>query len=195
MDVGGAGRGLLAVWLFAASPACGGGGEGDGNEPSQMLAGAGAGTSGSAGAAGSMPMGMAGMSAGRVAPPTGGRSATAGSSGGSGGMIAAGGMGGAGMAAGMGGAAPQGGSAGTEMPPAGPCTWARGDAPTEASATAQGPYKVESYTSGFQAASGVTSSTVWHPTDADPPFAGIAVVPGYMSPESSIRQWGPFLAS
>lgn len=65
MDVGGAGRGLLAVWLFAASPACGGGGEGDGNEPSQMLAGAGAGTSGSAGAAGSMPMGMAGMSAGR----------------------------------------------------------------------------------------------------------------------------------
>lgn len=71
----------------------------------------------------------------------------------------------------------------------------RGDDPTEATTMKDGPFKVMNYTSGFMKASGVDSSTVWYPTDAKPPFAGIAIVPGFVSPESSIRQWGPFLAS
>jgi dienelactone hydrolase len=88
----------------------------------------------------------------------------------------------------------------TQQPEAGPTTpsgdcLCRGGAPTEADTLKNGPYKVENYTSGFMRASGVDSSTVWYPSDADPPFAGVAVVPGFVSPESSIRQWGPFLAS
>lgn len=75
------------------------------------------------------------------------------------------------------------------------CVWARGDDPTEASATAAGPYNVETYSNGFATPAGVTSHTVHYPTDAEPPFAGVAVVPGFVSPESSIQRWGPFLAS
>lgn len=72
----------------------------------------------------------------------------------------------------------------------------RGDDPTEAALLERaGPYAVESYTSGFPRPSGVDSATVFYPTDAEPPFAGVAIVPGFVSPESSIRQWGPFLAS
>jgi len=71
----------------------------------------------------------------------------------------------------------------------------RGPAPTEQSILANGPFKTMSYTTGCAKAAGVDSSTVWYPTDATPPFAGVAVVPGFVSPESSIREWGPFLAS
>lgn len=38
-------------------------------------------------------------------------------------------------------------------------------------------------------------ATIYYPTDATPPFASIAIVPGYVSPQSSIQDWGPFLAS
>ena len=72
----------------------------------------------------------------------------------------------------------------------------RGEAPTEASILKAGPYPVMKYTAGFAKGAGVDSSTVHHPGgDAKPPFAGIAVVPGFVSPESSIQEWGPFLAS
>jgi dienelactone hydrolase len=71
----------------------------------------------------------------------------------------------------------------------------RGDMPTEASILKNGPYKSMSFTAGFVKAAGVDSSTVWYPADATPPFAGVAVVPGFVSPESSIAEWGPFLAS
>lgn len=82
-------------------------------------------------------------------------------------------------------------------PDAGPATpgVGRGDAPSEASILKPGPYKVMTYTTGFTKAAGVDSSTVHYPTDATPPFAGVAVVPGFVSPESSIQEWGPFLAS
>ena len=38
-------------------------------------------------------------------------------------------------------------------------------------------------------------ATIYYPTNAIPPFAGMAIVPGYVSPQSSIQSWGPFLAS
>jgi dienelactone hydrolase len=72
----------------------------------------------------------------------------------------------------------------------------RGDDPTEESANGRnkGPYTVASYTSGY--ASGTfEDATIWYPTDAEPPYGCIAVVPGYVSPQASIRNWGPFLAS
>ncbi len=71
----------------------------------------------------------------------------------------------------------------------------RGDDPTEISASQAGPFSFESYSQGFSPGAGVTSHTVWYPVDAEPPFAGIAIVPGFVSPESSISDWGPFLAS
>jgi dienelactone hydrolase len=40
-----------------------------------------------------------------------------------------------------------------------------------------------------------SGATVYYPLDATPPFASIAIVPGYLSPQSSIQDWGPFLAS
>jgi dienelactone hydrolase len=70
----------------------------------------------------------------------------------------------------------------------------RGDAPTKASATAKGPYKVMSYTSGFP----VTlygGGTIWYPTDAEAPFGAVAICPGFTAAQSSIMNWGPFLAS
>jgi dienelactone hydrolase len=39
------------------------------------------------------------------------------------------------------------------------------------------------------------TQTLHFPTDAEPPFAAVVVVPGFVSPESSIQAWGPFLAS
>ncbi|MEZ7817496.1 MAG: lipase, partial [Flavobacteriales bacterium] len=38
-------------------------------------------------------------------------------------------------------------------------------------------------------------ATVYYPTDAQPPYSGIVIVPGFVSPQFSIQKWGPFLAS
>jgi dienelactone hydrolase len=73
----------------------------------------------------------------------------------------------------------------------------RGADPTEMSANGRtkGPYAVESYTSGY-ARGDFSDATMWYPTgEAKPPFGCVAVVPGFVSPQSSIRNWGPFLAS
>jgi dienelactone hydrolase len=73
----------------------------------------------------------------------------------------------------------------------------RGDAPTKDGSLGnkEGPYTVESYTDGYRDGPDYADSTIYYPTDADPPFACVAVVPGYMSPQLSIQGWGPFLAS
>ena len=70
-----------------------------------------------------------------------------------------------------------------------------GPEPTEATIMADGPCGQTSFTAGFKRPSGVDSATVWVPSKCEGPFASVAVVPGFVSPESSIRQWGPFLAS
>jgi dienelactone hydrolase len=42
----------------------------------------------------------------------------------------------------------------------------------------------------------VNSAHIYYPTgDAKPPFAGLAIVPGFTAAESSIAAWAPFLAS
>jgi dienelactone hydrolase len=63
-----------------------------------------------------------------------------------------------------------------------------------ANGTNKGPYTVESMTSGYADGS-FDDATLWYPTDADPPYGCVSVVPGFLSPQSSIRNWGPFLAS
>ncbi|WP_437661210.1 dienelactone hydrolase family protein [Sorangium sp. So ce1182] len=114
-----------------------------------------------------------------VVPPV--DEAGAGSVAGAGGGAAAG----AGSVAGAGGAGAEAGGDGL----------VRGEAPSEASASVGGPYDVASYTDGFRDGPDYADATIWYPTNAAPPFAGVAVVPGFVSPQSSIAPWGPFLAS
>ena len=38
-------------------------------------------------------------------------------------------------------------------------------------------------------------ATVYYPTNATPPYAGIAIVPGFSASPDSVEQWGPFYAS
>jgi len=101
------------------------------------------------------------------------------------------GMGGAGMAgmgnAGMGGATPPITDPGTGL--------IRGDAPTAASAAAMGPYQVVTTLMGLRDPAEYGTQTLYSPTGAEPPFASIAIVPGFVSPEDAIKAWGPFLAS
>jgi dienelactone hydrolase len=71
----------------------------------------------------------------------------------------------------------------------------RGDAPTLESATSSGEFEVETFTEGLRNGPDYGTQTLHFPVDAEPPFAAVAVVPGFTAPESSIRTWGPFLAS
>jgi len=71
----------------------------------------------------------------------------------------------------------------------------RGPAPTDVSIEAAvGPYAYESVAVG--PGHGFGGGTIWHPV-AEPGtrFGGVAVVPGYISAESTIAWYGPFLAS
>lgn len=65
------------------------------------------------------------------------------------------------------------------------------------SITDPGIYSVATLTesSGLRNGPDYAGATLYYPTDATPPFASIAIVPGYVSPQSSIQDWGPFLAS
>lgn len=65
------------------------------------------------------------------------------------------------------------------------------------SITDPGVYTVASLTEsdGLRDGPDYAGATVYYPIDAQPPFASIAIVPGYVSPQSSIQDWGPFLAS
>ncbi|MEX1131838.1 MAG: T9SS type A sorting domain-containing protein, partial [Flavobacteriales bacterium] len=38
-------------------------------------------------------------------------------------------------------------------------------------------------------------ATIYYPTNGTPPYPSIVIVPGYVSAQSSIQAWGPFLAS
>jgi dienelactone hydrolase len=71
----------------------------------------------------------------------------------------------------------------------------RGDAPTRESATRAGPFDVDVLTRGLRDGPDYGTQTLHVPVGAEPPFAGVVVVPGFVSPEASIRAWGPFLAS
>lgn len=137
------------------------------------------------GAAGSGAAGSTTTSAGSTAAASGGAGAggTPSSAAGSGGEAA--GMGASGMS----------GAAGSDTTDPGG-GFIREDDPTEASAKDKGKFSVEMYTSGFSGAGkDFGGATIYYPTDADPPFAMVAVVPGFTAFQSSIAGWGPFLAS
>lgn len=65
------------------------------------------------------------------------------------------------------------------------------------SASATGPYNVESISEGDGMRNGpdYSGATLFYPENAVPPFASIVIVPGYSTLESSIQNWGPFFAS
>jgi dienelactone hydrolase len=102
--------------------------------------------------------------------------------GGTGGIVDPGGTGGTVDPGGSGGAVDPGGSA-------------RGPDPSGDSIRRNGPYPVESYTSGYRDGPQFADATVWYPVGAPEPLALVSVVPGYVSAQSSISGWGPFLAS
>lgn len=135
----------------------------------------------------------------QMKPPSAGMLAAAGMGGhpsaaGAGGALPAAGSGAAGMAAAGTSGSPAAGSGGAKAPGKG---FIRGPDPTDASVmgTAKGPFMVKSYTDGYRDGPAYADSTIFYPVDADPPFAAVAVVPGFVSPQSSIINWGPFLAS
>lgn len=68
---------------------------------------------------------------------------------------------------------------------------------TLGSITDPGQYSVATLTEsdGVRNGPDYSGATIYYPTNATPPFASIAIVPGYVSPQSSIQGWGPFLAS
>ncbi|MGD8863053.1 MAG: hypothetical protein PVI30_23770 [Myxococcales bacterium] len=190
----------LGLWLLG----CGSGsGEGDSG---QGVAGTdGFGTTPTAPLGGSVPQG--------TATPTGDGSAT-GTGAGAGGTSTpttttppATGTDGTGGAAGAGAQPPvadTGGGETTRPPATGDGTGAGsggngstifGPDPTSASASAPGTFQVESYTSGYEDSPAYLDATIWYPADNPGPFGGVAVVPGFVSPQSSIAPWGAFLAS
>jgi dienelactone hydrolase len=62
-----------------------------------------------------------------------------------------------------------------------------------------GPYQTMVYAANASVrmtdAYDVTSAHIYYPVGATAPFASLSIVPGFVSPESSIGDWGPFLAS
>ena len=60
-----------------------------------------------------------------------------------------------------------------------------------------GAYTVGSLTKhdGLRNGPDYRSATIYYPTNATPPYSGIAIAPGFVSLQSSIKNWGPFLAS
>lgn len=63
--------------------------------------------------------------------------------------------------------------------------------------TNPGPFDVEILTEadGIRNGPNYLEATIYYPTNATPPFASIAIVPGFVSLPSSVEEWGPFYAS
>jgi dienelactone hydrolase len=71
----------------------------------------------------------------------------------------------------------------------------RGPEPTMQSAMSNGPYKVGMYTDGIKDGQQFLAATIYYPMDADPPFAGVVICPGFTALQDSVAPWGPLLAS
>jgi hypothetical protein len=89
-----------------------------------------------------------------------------------------------GTSTGTGGSAGNGGGTGTCCP-SGDCL-CHGPAPT-ALTSAAGPFKTATFT--------IAAGTVHYPTDAEPPFAGVSICPGFLNSGPEMAPWGPFYAS
>jgi predicted dienelactone hydrolase len=85
--------------------------------------------------------------------------------------------------------APAAGSSGGAAPPAGGLP--RTD---EVNVKAKGPYKVMMYTEGLKA-SEYSSAVMYYPADAPPPFAAVALAPGYTASGTDYEFVGDMLAS
>jgi dienelactone hydrolase len=68
---------------------------------------------------------------------------------------------------------------------------------TVASLTNPGPYEVATLTEadGIRNGPDYLDATIYYPTNAIPPFASIAIVPGFTALPASVEEWGPFYAS
>ena len=68
---------------------------------------------------------------------------------------------------------------------------------TTNSATNVGPYTVETLTEldGIRNGPNYSGATIYYPSNTTSPLVSIVIVPGYFTTESSIQNWGPFLAS
>ena len=68
---------------------------------------------------------------------------------------------------------------------------------TVESITNPGPFQVATLTEadGIRNGPNYAGATIYYPTNATPPFASIAIVPGFVSLPSSVQEWGPFYAS
>ena len=76
------------------------------------------------------------------------------------------------------------------------CNYQRGQDPTVASLEASGgPYSVSTISVSKYSASGFGGGTIHYPNGTSGSMGAIAVIPGYVSYESSIKWWGPRLAS
>jgi hypothetical protein len=173
---------------------------GTGGVPMAGMAGSAAGTGGVAGTA--PHAGTGGMAGSPMAGAGAGAGGVAGSTAGSGGMSGEGGM--AGMAAGSGGMSGEGGMAGMEEAGMGgsggdgdnsccddgDCL-CHGPDPTALTSMA-GPYDTMMY-------SIAGTGCVYYPTDAEPPFAAVAISDGFLGAGGcgsfQTGQWGPLYAS
>ena len=70
----------------------------------------------------------------------------------------------------------------------------RGADPSASTPNRNGPYRVASYSLPARLRS-FGGGTVYYPSDAEAPFSGVVMCPGYSALQSSIRDWGPFFAS
>jgi hypothetical protein len=151
------------------------------SKPGGPLGSAGSAPTTGAGGTGAVAMGGSMGAAGSMAPSMGaaGSTAAAGSSGAAGsGDAGSGDMGAA-------------GSAPPAMVGSGMCCsdgncLCHGDLPADLTSKA-GPFKT--------ATINMQSGTAYYPTDAEPPFAAIAICPGFLNTGPEMTPWGPFYAS
>jgi dienelactone hydrolase len=68
---------------------------------------------------------------------------------------------------------------------------------TVESLTNPGPFAVDTLTEadGIRNGPDYLGATIYYPTNATPPYASIAIVPGFSALPSSVEEWGPFYAS
>ena len=69
---------------------------------------------------------------------------------------------------------------------------------TLASITNPGPYSVSLLVEGedgIRNGPDYDGATIYYPNNGVPPFAGVAIIPGYCGVETDIQNWGPFYAS
>ena len=188
---GSAGTGAGPVAGTGVAPIAGAGAAGGGVAGTTGLGGAGRGGSAGVGVAGRGAAGAGAAGAGTAgvgAAGAAGGAAGAGTAGAAGGGTA--GAGTAGMAAAGSGGTAGGGSATGMCCSDGDCL-CHGPNPTELTSR-DGPYDTDSYT-----ISGV--GCVYYPTDAEPPFAAVAVSDGFLGSGGcgsfQTGQWGPLYAS